>query len=107
MNTPRFQRRPENFVCEYCGQQVKGDGYTNHCPTCLWSKHVDINPGDRAEPCGGMMEPVAIEGSSPAYAIVHRCTRCGKERRNKADSRDSRDALIAIAKRWEAGDNSG
>ena len=26
---------------------MKGNGYTNHCPKCLWSKHVDINPGDR------------------------------------------------------------
>ncbi|MFA6992594.1 MAG: RNHCP domain-containing protein, partial [Candidatus Gracilibacteria bacterium] len=39
----RFSRTIEDFVCEKCGAKVKGDGYTNHCPKCLWSKHVDIN----------------------------------------------------------------
>ena len=57
----QFQRKKENFVCEHCGQEVIGNGYTNHCPSCLHSKHVDINPGDRAETCGGLMEPVDLE----------------------------------------------
>ncbi|MEK7158524.1 MAG: RNHCP domain-containing protein, partial [Patescibacteria group bacterium] len=43
-----FQRRVEDFTCESCGAQVTGDGYTNHCPQCLVSKHVDVYPGDRA-----------------------------------------------------------
>ena len=74
-------------------------GYTNHCPKCLWSKHVDVNPGDRNAQCGGMMEPIAIEGASSEYAIVHRCVRCGMERKNKADTLDSIEAIIAIAKK--------
>ena len=65
-----FQRRIENFVCENCGYEVAGTGYTNHCPKCLWSKHVDIHPGDRSAACGGMMEPIRVEGASPEYAIV-------------------------------------
>ena len=56
-----FIRKTEDFVCENCGQEVKGNGYTNHCPRCLYSKHVDINPGDRASDCGGLMKPVAVE----------------------------------------------
>ena len=105
MNTPRFQRRPENFVCEYCGQQVKGDGYTNHCPTCLWSKHVDVNPGDRAEPCGGSMEPVALEGGPAEDTIVHHCIKCGIERKNIAAEGDEPDALVAIAQKRQMGNN--
>jgi len=43
-----FTRNIENFTCERCGAAVEGNGFTNHCPACLCSKHVDINPGDRA-----------------------------------------------------------
>ena len=55
-----FQKNVEDFVCGNCGGEVVGNGYTNHCPKCLWSKHVDINPGDRAEKCGGMMKPISV-----------------------------------------------
>lgn len=93
----RFQRTIEDFVCEHCGAFVKGDGYTNHCPKCLWSKHVDVNPGDRASSCKGLMEPLRIEGASPSYRIVHRCVSCGYEKRNDIDHDDDPSAVIAIA----------
>ncbi|MEK7092901.1 MAG: RNHCP domain-containing protein [Patescibacteria group bacterium] len=92
-----FQRRIEDFVCEHCGQRVQGDGYTNHCPKCLWSRHVDVEPGDRAEDCGGMMEPVRLEGSTPAYRIVHRCVKCGTERNNNVRKEDDPAALVALS----------
>ncbi len=95
--TKRFQRRIENFVCEHCKARVRGSGYTNHCPKCLWSKHVDINPGDRAAICGGMMEPVRVEGSSPSYTLAHRCVSCGHERRNAIDPADDMEKVIALA----------
>ena len=44
MPSLKFKRKKENFVCENCGAEVKGDGFTNHCPKCLYSKHVDIFP---------------------------------------------------------------
>lgn len=94
-----FIKVVEDFTCDKCGFAVKGGGYTNHCPHCLWSKHVDVNPGDRAAVCGGLMEPVAIEGSSPEYRILHRCIHCGFERRNLSSSDDDSQALIAIAKK--------
>ncbi|KKW47816.1 hypothetical protein A3C21_03550 [Candidatus Kaiserbacteria bacterium RIFCSPHIGHO2_02_FULL_59_21] len=100
-----FKRVVEAFVCWHCGMRVQGNGYTNHCPKCLWSRHVDVHPGDRAAPCGGMMEPVALEGSSPDYAIMHRCALCGHTRRNKASAGDDPEALIAVAKKRRAGDN--
>ena len=93
-----FQKRVEDFVCEKCGRFVAGSGYTNHCPNCLWSKHVDISPGDRAQICGGMMEPRALEGSSPDYSILHHCIKCGYETRNKVGPSDNMDRLLAIAK---------
>lgn len=100
-----FIKVVENFVCEKCGAAVEGSGYTNHCPCCLWSKHVDVEPGDRAASCGGLMEPVAIEGASPQYTIVHRCTRCGDERRNSAARTDEPSVLIAVAEGRKMGNN--
>lgn len=93
-----FERRIEDFTCEKCGTAVTGDGYTNHCPQCLHSKHVDINPGDRAATCGGLMEPVAVEGSTgEGYKIRHRCVQCGHEFRVSVASNDSQAVLIEIA----------
>ena|SRR5665213_2918152 len=94
-----FTKRTEDFVCEHCGAHVAGDGYTNHCPKCLWSRHVDKEPGDRKELCGGMMEPVALEGASPNYRIVHTCVKCGAIRRINTSSDDDAAVLIALSGR--------
>ncbi|HLL91284.1 MAG TPA: RNHCP domain-containing protein, partial [Tepidisphaeraceae bacterium] len=67
--TPRFTRQVEDFTCGHCGRSVRGNGYTNHCPGCLWSRHVDVNPGDRAAACGGLMEPVAVASTRHRYTI--------------------------------------
>ena len=88
MATKKFQRTKEDFTCEKCGFEVVGDGYTNHCPKCLWSKHVDINPGDRAATCQGLMEPVEVELKGGEYVILHRCIECGFEKKNKASKED-------------------
>lgn len=94
-----FQKRKEDFRCGHCGAEVAGTGYTNHCPRCLWSRHVDVDPGDRAALCGGMMEPVRVEGATPAYMLVHRCERCRHEKRNKLSADDRMDAVAEIAKK--------
>ena len=51
----------DTFVCKVCGRTVipenAGSDHRNHCPNCLSSLHVDIDPGDRASDCGGIMEP--------------------------------------------------
>jgi len=31
METKKFQRNKEDFICEKCGLEVEGNGYTNHC----------------------------------------------------------------------------
>lgn len=94
-----FIKNVEDFVCEHCGTAVTGNGYTNHCPKCLFSKHVDVQPGDRAETCGGMMSPVSVEGSSPKYLIVQVCGRCKKERRIGMADNDDMDAVLAIIRK--------
>ncbi len=96
MESKKFQRTKEDFICGTCGFSVRGNGYTNHCPQCLWSRHVDVNPGDRRETCQGLMEPVAIEKKGKEYVILHRCTKCGFERKNKLADSDNFDAVEEI-----------
>jgi len=92
-----FQRRIENFECLHCGAIVEGNGFTNHCPCCLWSRHVDIFPGDRSEMCQGLMEPMAVEKKGDGYRILHRCEVCGTERWNKARPEDDFGRLLELA----------
>jgi hypothetical protein len=79
----KFQRTIEDFVCEQCGHRVTGNGYTNHCPECLYSKHVDVAPGDRAADCRGLMQPIGSEVKGGVYFVRHACLRCGLQRRNR------------------------
>ena len=65
----------EDFICENCGAKVKKLGYScrNHCPKCLFSKHVDINPGDRSNTCKGLLKPIDIEKFKDTYKIIYKC----------------------------------
>ncbi len=87
MDTKRFSKNDSGFTCLACGREVLPLGYTsrNHCPFCLSSLHVDINPGDRANDCGGILRPIrAIPDPRKGYIIVHRCEKCGAVVRNKS-----------------------
>ena len=102
--TKLFTKNDNGFTCAHCGKMVEPLGYTsrNHCPWCLWSLHVDVNPGDRANTCGGQMEPAAVvPDARKGYIILHRCTRCGEIHRNRAAHEaevqpDNKKLLIAL-----------
>ena len=96
-HTKKFQRKNEDFTCGKCGFFVQGSGYTNHCSKCLWSKHVDVNPGDRAAWCKGMMKPVRVEIKKGEHLIVHRCVKCGHIKKNKTSKDDSFDVLVKLS----------
>ena len=103
MEQKRFQTRDEGFVCARCGAKVPPNGVTSrdHCPVCLWSRHVDINPGDRANPCGGLLRPVGAEPHArKGFLIRYRCESCGAVLRNKAaltgEAPDDMEKLIAL-----------
>ena len=85
LQAKRFTKIDEAFFCENCGVRVplSIDGSCrNHCNQCLFSRHLDINPGDRLADCGGLMEPIDVEKKHGKYRILHKCMKCG----NKADS---------------------
>ena len=92
----KFTRTIEDFVCERCGNFVPGEGFTNHCPVCLYSKHVDVNPGDRAAECAGLMEPIGVDQKRGEYVIVHRCRRCGAVKRNRIAAADSPSEILEV-----------
>lgn len=98
MQEKKFQRTKEDFICEQCGTAVLGTGYTNHCPKCLYSKHVDKNPGDRKEKCGGLMQPVSAIKRGEDYFILQQCQRCGFERKNKMAPEDDFEALLHLSR---------
>lgn len=95
-----FKKVIENFVCEKCGTEVKGNGFTNHCPKCLWSKHVDNDPGDRESNCGGMMEPINFFKEGTDFVLVHKCIVCDIEKRNKFVANDNFDVAVEISKKF-------
>lgn len=84
----RFQKRVEHFICSNCGFKVRGNGFTNHCPACLWSKHVDEFPGDRKQACEGMMRPVELDTKGETIFVIHACLECGERKRNKTSPFD-------------------
>ena len=71
----KFNMIDEEFICEHCGAFVKKLNYTarDHCPNCLYSKHVDINPGDRMNKCLGLLKPIGIEKYRDSYKIIYKC----------------------------------
>ena len=95
-----FTEIDEEFTCENCGRKVKKLGYScrNHCPYCLYSKHVDNMPGDRQEECHGKLKPVGVElESKKGYVIIFKCEKCGKIRKNKAAKDDNMDLIIKLS----------
>ena len=95
----RFTEIDEEFICENCGKKVNKLGYScrNHCPYCLHSKHLDIDPGDRQNQCHGIMEPVSVEiNSKKGNVIIFKCKKCGAIRKNKAAEDDNMDLIIKL-----------
>ena len=74
-------------------------GYTsrNHCPFCLYSLHLDDKPGDRMNPCGGLMKPCRADPHGrKGMVITQCCTVCGIRKRNVAARDDDGELLIAL-----------
>ena len=88
-----FVRNKESFVCEHCAEKITGDGYTNHCPKCLVSKHVDRFPGDRASTCLGLMYVTGFETKNGELRMVHTCEKCGHQKVNRVQEYDSREKI--------------
>jgi RNHCP domain len=100
---PCYKRASEEvFKCRHCHRFVCplpcGGHYRNHCPFCLYSRHVDDRkPGDRMSTCGASMEPTGrFQRPNGEYVIVHRCLDCGFERFNRIAADDDFDLVLAL-----------
>jgi hypothetical protein len=90
----------EEYNCENCGEKVMGGRYNNHCPKCLWSKHVDDKlPGDRASDCHGLMRPVGAEQKGGRWRAIHVCMKCGVKRVVDLSDGDSVEVLVGLVAR--------
>lgn len=96
----RFNMIEEEFVCSNCGKLVHNLGYTarDHCPYCLYSMHVDINPGDRLNECKGLMAPVGIEKCKDTYKVVYKCEKCKEIHKNIMAKDDDINLIIELSK---------
>lgn len=95
----KFNMIDENFICEHCGKEVTKAEYTarDHCPYCLYSKHVDINPGDRQNTCRGLLKPIGVEKFKDTYKIIYKCKSCGQEHKNIVANDDDMQEIIRIS----------
>ena len=97
----RLRARSDEFCCRHCRRFVSpilwGGRNRNHCPYCLYSRHVDDHIGDRASRCGSLMAPVAaFTRPNGEHALVHRCLGCGFERHNRIATDDDFEAVLAL-----------
>lgn len=94
-----FNMIDEEFICENCKKQVNKTGYTarDHCPHCLYSKHLDINPGDRKNTCHGLMKPIGIEKFKDKYKIIYKCLKCGETHKNIIANDDNMNEIINLS----------
>jgi len=103
----------DGFVCSHCQKFVStkkfiGTHYRNHCPFCLWSKHVDLKKSsDRQSLCHGQMEPIGLtfkhEGSDKydkprqgELMLIHQCQDCGKININRIAADDDPQMILKI-----------
>lgn len=94
-----FTMKDENFICEHCNKEVKQLGYTarDHCPHCLYSKHLDIMPGDRKNDCQGLLKPIGIEKFKDTYKIIYKCETCNQLHKNIMAIDDDMDLIIKLS----------
>jgi predicted RNA-binding Zn-ribbon protein involved in translation (DUF1610 family) len=100
-----------DFQCGHCGNHVSaahavsGVNNRNHCPYCLWSRHLDLfSAGDRLSACKGGMKPIGLTmkksrnryrpGSRGELMLVHECVECGDLSINRIAADDDPDSIM-------------
>ena len=89
-----FKMINEKFSCENCWNNIEKHpewSARNHCPICLFSKHMDEEfPWDRKSICLWLMQPIDIDYKKNKWNMIkHKCIKCGKEILNKVAPDDA------------------
>lgn len=95
----KFNMIDESFICDNCKKEVNKLDYTarDHCNHCLYSKHVDILPGDRQNKCHGLLEPISIEKYKNTYKIIYKCQKCHQIHKNIIANDDNYELIIKLS----------
>lgn len=98
---PRYTQSEEVFKCRHCHRFVcppaYGSHHRNHCPFCLFSRHVDNHTGDRISACGASMQPIGqFQRPNGEYVLVHQCLDCAFERLNRIAADDNFDLVVSL-----------
>lgn len=99
MDNKRFFKKDEEFTCLNCGKKIEKLNYTtrDHCNHCLYSIHIDNMPGDRSNPCHGLLEPIRVEkGKKDTLKIIYRCLKCGKIKKNVSATDDDYEEILKV-----------
>jgi len=105
----------QNFKCRQCGffvtanRELSGVNNRNHCPRCLWSRHMDLHTaGDRKSECLSRMEPIGLtykqtnkrygQNDQGELMLIHRCTGGDKVSINRIVADDD---ILAISQVFE------
>lgn len=99
MENKKFTKNDNSFICSNCNTVVGKLGYTSrdHCPKCLYSVHVDIMPGDRANECCGTLIPIGVNFNNKGTVIIYKCAKCGETKRNISADDDNMDEIIRLS----------
>jgi len=101
------ENKSQAFRCDHCRVLVVINEYIgtknrNHCNFCLWSKHVDIEKGDRNADCHSGMQPIGLTMKREGYSrwgelmLIHVCTLCQKIVINRLAADDNTDRILCI-----------
>ncbi len=101
-----------DFKCLHCQHPVSANSLVsgvhnrNHCPYCLWSRHMDLHrPGDRLAACRAGMRPVGLtlKKTGKKYGpgtgelmLIHLCHDCGKVSINRIAADDDPEMILTI-----------
>ncbi len=100
LTSKRFAKKDEGFVCRNCGALVPPllSSSRDHCTKCLYSLHVDILPGDRANSCRGLLVPIGIDKNSKKGIVInYRCDTCGEYHNCKSAPDDNPEQIIRVS----------
>ncbi len=115
-NKVKSKNQENVFSCGNCRRPIRSSGligtkHRNHCPFCLWSRHLDsCQPGDRKAECQARMEPIGLtfkhEGVDKygklrqgELMIIHKCLGCGKLSINRIAGDDQPEAILNLLKK--------
>jgi RNHCP domain len=102
----------DGFLCKHCNSYILSASFLsgvqnrNHCPICLWSRHMDWREaGDRLSACKSPMKPIGltVKATWKKYGsghgelmLIHLCTECENLSINRIAADDDPQNIFTI-----------